>query len=260
MSQEAYGVSKINQFALGFVGLKRAFVAGPAKNFMSVHVGIFLFAAILVLLRRGLMRRAGIILFSHIITYSLFFSWWEPLNTEFWVVTLLPMCVLLGMGWREAIRHGKHALFAVFLVLALLIQLIFNVRAIHLRMDPSRDVWMERGRRIAQAIHSQDVVITFNDPIVFTLSLAAGYYGGISVDVLAGATEADFNLALDRLASLIESARRRGGEVYVTREGLAPGPIQLRRLSVTREQYLQELRAVVGSELTQPVADGLIFR
>ncbi len=259
-SQQAYGLFTIKQLGLGLLGLKRAFVAGPAKALMFGHAAVLLFSALLVLLRRGFMRRLGIVLFFHIITYSLFFSWWEPLNIEFWVVTLLPICLLVGAGWREAIRRGKQPLFAALIVVVLLIQGIFNVREVHLRMDSSQDVWMERGRRIVQAIRSQDLVITFNDPIVFTLPLAAGHLGAVSVDMLAGAAEADFDLAMDRLSALIESARHRGGYIYVTREGLAPDPLQLQRLSITLDEYIQQLRSVTQSELTRPVADGLIFQ
>lgn len=260
MSQQLYGIFKIKQFTLGILGLKRAFVAGPAKALMSAHAAVLLFSTLLVLARRGITRRLGLILFCHIITYALFFSWWEPLNVEFWVVTLLPLCLLVGVGWRQAIRVGKQWLFAALLILALVIQLSFNIREIDQRMDPSRDIWMEKGRRIARVIDAHDLVITFNDPLVFTLPLAAGHVGAVSVDMLAGASEADFRLAKDRLAAIIEATRRNGGDIYVTREALAPDAVQLKRLSISRNEYLQALRSLVGSELNESVAEGLIYR
>jgi len=267
MRQKVYGMASLGQLALGAKGFQDAIATETsAAGLACLHAALLLWSAALLWRIRSagrhlrFMRACAIALGVHAIVYATFFIWWEPLNIEFWVATLLPMILLIGLGWRAALRSGREFEFGALLAAALAVQVGFNGARMIERRDPARDVRMQQARVIGAAIRPVDLVVTFNDPLLFTLPLAAGHRQVVAVDVMAGSEDVDFARAMRDLNALANVVRGYGGRVYVTSEGWNPNPAFFERLGVSLDEYRRALREAARSPLEESFAEGLLLR
>ena len=251
--QEGYGIYKVKQLLAGFLGLKRAFVCGRVRALMIFHI-ITLFSTFFIILKqRGLKRKIGLVFLSHIVVYSIFFSWWEPLNIEFWVVTMLPLCLMIGLAWRLIHKSKWRFAFSILIILTILVQLDFNLKAIIPRTDPTKDYWMNKAKSMDNHLRRNDLVIIFSDPIMFTLPLEAQHENTAVITILADAVHMDYNLAIKRLKKIIEITRKNGGKIFVTRDVLNPNPQHLAPFSITKEKHLKTMQNLVSSDLKRKI-------
>ncbi|MCX7717226.1 MAG: hypothetical protein N2111_02330 [Candidatus Sumerlaeaceae bacterium] len=261
LSQPAYGLAALSQIPLGVRGLADSLAAGAALYWLAPHLLLFGLASVMVFRRwRMSARRGAAMAAAHLAANAAFFTWWEPLNIEFWVATTLPLLVLVALGWRAASGAlTRHAL-TVLLVAALAVQIVFNTPRIVARRDPAGDEWLERARRVAAVTKPYDLIVTFNDPLIAAYFIVNGRYDVTGMDVMAGGPNPSLGQAARLLKSKVERVRAYGGGIYVTPEGLRPTDLQLARIRASREEYLAALREATGSALTEPVAGGLLYR
>lgn len=257
IKHQVFGILKIKQFLLGFLGLKRALVSGPAKIFMIFHFLLILLAFLSILKQKGLSQKISIVFFSHIIVYSVFFSWWEPLNIEFWVVTLLPIWLLIYMTWRFAAKKKLESYFIFIVFGAFIIQLFFNTKDIILRTDKSKDIWIQKAKLINKNITEKDMVLTFLDPLIYALPIEANHFNALAINTFSGGK--NFGQAVREVSNLVKLAKQAGGKIYATQECLNPPDYHLRSLSITMDDYLRMIREMVGSDLTNVTPDGLLY-
>jgi hypothetical protein len=92
------------------------------------------------------------------IAYIVFFTWWEPLNIEFWVATWVPLALLGGLA-LVATGHGarRNTILAAVLVGGLaLVNLIGSILPWH---SEENDYWRVRGQWYEREARPSDLVI-----------------------------------------------------------------------------------------------------
>ena len=261
LSQPAYGLMNLSQIPLGVRGLAESLAAGAPLWCLSAHLLAFVLAVpALVRAGRRSARRGTAMALAHAAINGAFFTWWEPLNIEFWVATTLPLMLLVALGWRFADGPYSRRLMTALLAAALAVQIGFNARVIWPRMDRASDPWLERARRVAAVTKPYDLIVTFNDQLIAAYYIVTGRYDVTGMDVMAGGHDPSLEQAARLLKWKVAKVRSYGGSVYVTPEGLNPTDLQLARIRASREEYLAALREATGSALTEPVAGGLLYR
>src|SRR5690606_30536205 len=103
----------------------------------------------------------------------------------------------------------------VIATVALSIQLAFNGARTVRDMDPANDFWMSEARAIATWLNDEDIVITFNDPLVFTLPLVADRPRVVALEFLVSADSRDFDRVQNLLQLELIQVNRIGGTPYV---------------------------------------------
>lgn len=260
-TQSEYGSLRPSQLLLAGLGLKRALVDGPAGVLMVAHGYVIGAAVTLAVSSRGIARRIAVCLLVFFLTYAAFFAWWEPLNIEFWVVTLVPLMFLCLLGFRalrsrRALRRRVLAIAAA----ALAVQFALNGARTLRDMDPGRDFWMTEARAIAACLNDEDVVITFNDPLVFALPLAADRPRIVPLEMLVEADSRDFDRVEILLRIELYQVEGLGGTPYVYTHGLSPPRGKLDRFALTPEEYKERLGAILDSDLTTSSCEGRLWR
>lgn len=245
-TQKQYGSFSPRRMAEVTLGLKRAFVDGPARALMLAHAGMLALALWGSLAAGGITRRVAAVLLVHAGVYAAFFAWWEPTNIEFWVVPMLPLCLLVVTGLRGLRRQpGARRALLVLATAALAVQLGFNGLRLVRTTDPLGDPWMTRAAALRNRLKPADLVVTFNDPQIFTLPLAAAHDNVFEIDGEAGAAEASLLRSMATLRERVGFAERDGGLVYLTAEGAHPPEVMLARLAVTFQEYQTQLAAAL---------------
>lgn len=261
ITQTDYGSLQPSQLLLAGLGMKRALVDGRAGLLMVPH-GLLLGGAVwLAVSSKGISRRIAACLLVFFLTYAAFFAWWEPLNIEFWVVTLAPLALLCLLGFRTS-RHRPSIRrpLVVVSIMALAIQIALNGKRMVRDLDPERDFWMSEARAIVGCLNDEDIVITFNDPLVFTLPLAADRPRIVPLELLVRADSRDFRQVEELLRRELYQVEGLGGIPYVYTHGLSPPRGKLDRFALTPEEYKERLGAILDSDLTTSSCDGRLWR
>lgn len=126
--------------------LMRDYPEGPAVALLvlSLAVAAIILAGLVAGLRdgaRGPSPESTLtrLCLAWLVPYALFFLWWEPLNSEFWIVVWIPVAVLAGRG----LARSRRARWAVPVVLAGLgaVNLAGSVGP---QLDEGNDYWRAR--------------------------------------------------------------------------------------------------------------------
>ena len=256
--EPGYGVASSKQILLAVQGASEGLVAGHCWNGL-------LPVACLIVLSLLLIRKAGAgtrimasFLVSHFLTYAVFFTWWEPLNIEFWVVPLLPACLLIALGWRSARRPWTRRTFGLLAVLALVTQWHYNFGCAKRRMDPAGDYWLSKTRQIAEVARTNDLVLTFSEPIWYAMGAVTGVRNVTSV--LALEQQYGHEEACRKLQKRAAIVRQQGGRIYATGEALDPNPADFWRLKpLTLDVYRQDLDRALGTTFSLSIKNGLLY-
>lgn len=146
--------------------LMRDYPAGLAVAVMVLSLAVLLMlgAAVLRLVRarRELgepRRRLALLCLAWLGVYAAFFTWWEPINVEFWIAAWVPASILLALPLADrAVRRETGLVAALVGGLA-----IANLAgSIIPAQDEADDYWRVRGQWYSDNATSRDLVITNN--------------------------------------------------------------------------------------------------
>ncbi len=197
--------------------------------------------------RRGLVG-AGVqtlVLVAWLLSYGGFFLWWEPDNIEFWIASLPPALLLLGL----ALRRSRPWHVSTWLLLGLGIALFWaNGQAIARRGDATTDL----QRTITSALAGQSVpadLLLIPDGLQ---ELYLPYYAQrqnfLSINQALFDAGNDWQAACNTIRSRIETSRHAGATAIIADEVLRPPALVLNRHRLAQVD-VDACFAVYASEL-----------
>ena len=149
-----------------------------------------------------------------------FFAWWEGDNIEFWIGTLLPLWLLLGVS-VASIRIGRAGRVLPVVAAAMPLMLAWhNFPLVERRGDASQDLQRQIAVKVREQTSPADLIVTPGG----VMELYLPYYEQRSyVRTLNGVlfeTNGDIPAALGRLQYEIDATLHAGLAVLVGREAL----------------------------------------
>jgi hypothetical protein len=170
-------------------------------------------------------------LWAWIVLYGAFFFWWEPDNIEFWIASLPPALMLLGL----ALQRGRPWGLLFWLVLALaLAELSINGTAIRKRGDASTDLQRVVARALAAQSTPADLLIVPDGLQELYLPYYENRENFISLNQALFDAGNSWDGACATLHQRIEMARAAGATSLIADEALHP-PVEL----LSRHQLAQ---------------------
>lgn len=189
-------------------------------------------AAVRVWRARSRLGPLGVLCAAWAAVYVVFFTWWEPLNIEFWIALWIPLAILLALplAGRPAPRERLHA--------ALLVgglALVNLAGSMIPAGDDGDDYWRVRTQWYADNATPDDLVVTnnyvqsnyvayFSRAVVVDGEYESGFKARTAVSrwtQRALASNEAFDPAADRFSSC------KGGDqcerARILRDGLLPG-------------------------------------
>jgi 4-amino-4-deoxy-L-arabinose transferase-like glycosyltransferase len=185
--------------------------------------------------------------------YAAFFTWWEAENIEFWIATLLPLWLLVGLA-LDSIRPWQLGRAAAAVTLIGTGQLAWhNYPLIKVRGDASVDLERHLSHLAQQATNADDLIVEPGG----VLELYLPYYEGRpNIRTINGAlfeTHGDVDQALGRLASYMTQSLNAGLSVLVGRNAMQLPPGVFQRYNVPQERldaFWQPYRAAMEPAVT----------
>jgi len=194
--------------------------------------------ALLVLGGVAARRRPRVVLVcvAWILIYGSFFAWWEGDNIEFWIASLLPLWLLLGLAVAEIRPKGlRHAASAVAM-LGVVSLAWHNYPIVRLRGDASVDLQRHLSAGIRNVTTAEDLV--FEPGGVLELYLPY-YEGRPNVRTLNGVlfeTGGDIDRALERVSEYVSTSLHAGLAVVVGRNAMELPEDVFQRFDVPQER------------------------
>ncbi len=221
---------------------------------ISLQQGRWFWLAIAVLLLPGLpalarhMPRVAVLCLGWLVVYGCFFAWWEGENIEFWIGTLLPLWVLMGMSLAHLDNLPRlRRLGPVSLLLPLLLA-AHNYPLVVARGDPSRDLQRQLAVRVEQLTLPSDLIISSGG----VMELYLPYYANrINVRTLNGIIfeeQGDITRALARLRREIDASLHAGLQIVISSDALELPQHIRQRYPITQAQldaFWQPYRTVL---------------
>lgn len=130
--------------------------------------GLVAVAALLLLIARWLRRPSpdpdarvlAVQCLAWAVPYGLFFTWWEPVNSEFWIATWIPLTVLIALPLSRSVGNrpsiGDRAVVGVLLSALLVSNLFGSVLPQH---DPDGDYWRVRSSWYEEHARPSDLIV-----------------------------------------------------------------------------------------------------
>jgi hypothetical protein len=219
-----WGVLRPNTPLLAVTGLRDALVAArpgfpPILNFLLLPLLAVLFWA--AWRSKDKMVYLCLVWFT---VYAAFFTWWEPLNLEFWIVPLLPLFLLLALalGRLNAV-HFQRGLVGLAVLAPLLAGVNWTIS-----LQPLRFITLDPRHASALAVRA---CMTKGDKVFVSNYLLAPwliYYGKVEPFPVDKAFQAAERLgvadvpteAFTQMRKEIRAALRTRGRVFVAGEAM----------------------------------------
>jgi hypothetical protein len=166
-------------------------------------------------------------------TYAAFFTWWEPLNVEFWIAVLPPLLLLLaqalagGRGWRW------RPVAAVGVALA---ALVTNYGSIARRGDAVTDLQRVVARALAERSTPADLLLVPDGLLELYLPYYEGHENFLSLNQALFDADGDWRAACDHVRARIDTAQHAGATALIAEEALRPKGELLARHRITQAQ------------------------
>jgi hypothetical protein len=140
------------------------------------------------------------------VTYAAFFTWWEPINVEFWIATWVPLAILLAIPLRGGGARRDRLLTGALVGLLAVVNLAGSMIPAG---DDGDDYWRARTRWYADNARPGDLVLVNN----YLEAKYIRYFAGVQV-VDPG------DVAVE---GALEEVSLWRGRVLVSREAFDPG-------------------------------------
>lgn len=202
---------------------------------LGATYGIIILTLSLAHLRIQPLRSEHAWMWTWMLVYAVFFTWWEPDNIEFWIA-LCPLGILLLLA---PLRHQPRWSIGSCLALGVAILTMHtNWLAITQRGDASRDLQRDIARYIVDQSGAGDLVLIPDG----LLELYLPYYHQRehlqSVNA-AISTHGSWEAACAHIRADIAQSQQAGHAVLIAQDFLVPSEIMQQRFSLTADAVAQ---------------------
>jgi 4-amino-4-deoxy-L-arabinose transferase-like glycosyltransferase len=203
-------------------------------NTISTEGALIFWVAIVIVLLVGLPAavrrwpRISVISLIWIAIYGGFFAWWEADNIEFWIGTLLPLWLLLGLSLDRAaarvavsrVRQIAPALPAFAIALPLLLAW-HNYPLVHRRGDASQDLQRQLSAAVRERTAPADLIVSPGGVMELYLPYYEDRHNVSTLNGILFETNGDLEAAFERLRDRIDTSLHAGLTVIVGQDVLA---------------------------------------
>lgn len=200
---------------------------GRALNVLLVHphgaVALIILSGLLLRYTRALLRTyrpEALVLLLWLLSYGLFFYWWEPENIEFWIAILPPAYALLAL----ALAAGGGAWHAgVWLALALAgAMATLNFHEVRFRGSGVLVPQYQITGALARNSQAGDLLIVPDGLQKLYLNYYAERLNTLSLNQTLHASDGDWNAACQEFHAHIEATLHGGAAVLISSAVLTP--------------------------------------
>jgi hypothetical protein len=198
-------------------------------------LGLLLLGLLIVRLRSLVACRRPLIatLVTWLLVYGAFFLWWEPDNIEFWIASLPPALLLLGLALRGERSWGP----GVWLALAIACTAVgVNYGSIARRGDPATDLQRLVARELGVRSHPADLLLVPDGLLELYLPYYEQHDNFLSLNQALFDSGGDWDRACAGVRARIDMALHAGASVYLADEVLRPPALLLERHHIRLEQ------------------------
>jgi hypothetical protein len=156
-------------------------------------------------------RNLFILIFLQLIPYTLFFSFWDTANQEFWI----PQSVFVWLGFVLIIKNSKNLL--VIPILAFLLAIVNYGGSLHFSRDAVNDYYLSNLKPVSEIAGKEDMVI-----------IEDSYYSTIYMEYLTDSKvvslysyfmmKNDTSKFIDKFSQIIDNQIKSGFPVYIVRQ------------------------------------------
>ncbi|NJM07129.1 DUF2723 domain-containing protein [Candidatus Gracilibacteria bacterium] len=218
---------------------------GLAETFMQPGGELVLVLIVVLLLanarRLVAQHQATLVLVSWLLVYGFFFFWWEPDNIEFWIASLPPLLLLVGLAIdntdcteHQARKVGGQTLVLFGLAAAML---VVNGMAIAERGDATRDLQRHVARMLAQQTQVGDLLLVPDGLQEVYLPYYEGRENVLSLNQALFDQGGDWQAACTHIRSRIDIAQQSGFAVLIAAEVLRPTPAQIGEIPTPLDRF-----------------------
>jgi 4-amino-4-deoxy-L-arabinose transferase-like glycosyltransferase len=211
-------------------------------NSISTQGALPFWIGILVLLALGLPNAARrwprivALCLLWIAIFGGFFAWWEGENIEFWIGTLLPLWLLVGLA-VAALRLPRVGPALQFAAVVLPLVLAWhNYPIVKRRGDPSQDLQRQIAAQVGQQSSAADLIIAPGGVMELYLPYYEQRAYVRTINMVLFETNGDIPAALGRLQYEIDTALHAGLAVLVGREAMELPKEIVQRYPIQQEQ------------------------
>lgn len=173
-----------------------------------------------------------LLLVAWLITYGVFFTWWEPDNVEFWIASLPPAALLLALALARA-RHWRWQIWGTLAIAATMIWL--NYGSIERRGDASTDLQRVVARELAARGTTADLLIIPDGLLELYLPYYEQRENFISLNQAIFDNNGSWAGACATIQQRIDIAQQAGAAVLIADEALQPPPHLLERHHLSQQ-------------------------
>ncbi len=189
-----------------------------------------------------------------LITYGIFFAWWEPDNIEFWIASLPPALLLLALALSRAQRWGPP----IWSVLAIAAAMLWiNAGAINRRGDPATDLQRLVARELAARSTPADLLIVPDGLLELYLPYYEQHENFLSLNQALFDNSGSWEAACAAIHDRIDTVQHAGAAVLIAAEALRPPPRLLARHHLDQQRidacFARYRDTLIGLDLPPPL-------
>lgn len=180
--------------------------------------------------------RITVLALAWLALYSAFFIWWEPDNIEFWIASLLPLWLLLGLS-IAGIGNRWLSIAAQGVGLVGIASLAFhNYSIVELRGDARYDLQRQLSQGVKQVTTPADLILAPGGVMELYLPYYEDRHNVRTLNGVLFESNGDVAAALGRIGAYIDDSLHAGLSVTIGRELVELPPDVYRRYNITQEQ------------------------
>lgn len=172
-------------------------------------------------------------LIAWLLTYGIFFAWWEPDNIEFWIASLPPALLLIALALARARRWGPPIWGGLAIAAAML---WINAGAINRRGDPATDLQRLVARELAARSTPADLLIVPDGLLELYLPYYEQHENFLSLNQALFDNSGSWDAACAAIHDRIATAQHAGAAVLIAAEALVPPPRLLARHQLDQQR------------------------
>ncbi len=204
-----------------------------------------------------------------VLLYGAFFFWWEGENIEFWIATLMPLWLLLGLGVAclgtlkagstgVAGKTGQAALILGCVVFPLLLAR-HNYPIVERRGDASQDLQRQLADKLGATSAPQDMIVSTGGVLELYLPYYEDRHYIRTINMVLFESGGELESGFEKLRAEIDTALHAGLAVYVGHDAVELPQFVRQRYNLTQDT-LDALWAPYSSTFQPAVEhDGTIY-
>lgn len=180
--------------------------------------------------------RIVLVCITWVLIYAVFFTWWESENIEFWIATLFPLWLLLGLA-LASIRPQRLSLIVQIVALAGIGMLAWhNYPIIKFRGDAAYDLQRQISAGAKQHSSPEDLILSSGGVMELYLPYYEGRSNVHTLNSTLFETGGNLDQSLERIAADIQTTLHAGLAVLVSEEMIHLPPEIFQRYNVPQSR------------------------